>query len=577
MYVRVRFNGSVHTVRDLSKQSQVTLLRSKIEELTGLPSERQRLFHMGKQLEDGHTLFDYDVKLNGVIEITEKVFSMPLQESVKNETCETAKSLQVSPEVAPRGPEAEPQGAQEVVKVEDIYDGNPSDLTEPECRKCKGQARNCTECGCNKCGKKDRSDAQLICDECEYYYHFYCVGLEEVPEGDWYCPECKNDENEIVAPGAKLKDSRKKSKMSSKAKSSKSKRDWGSGMATAGMTKECTKVKRNHFGAIPGIEVGMSWLYRYQAGEEGVHRPIVTGIHGRTNEGAFSIALSGGYEDDVDNGEEFFYTGSGGRDLSGNKRQAHQSFHQELKKYNLALAKNCHARVNEDDGADAGDKWRGGKPVRVLRTSKLLKHSKYAPAEGCRYDGLYKVVKYWPETGKAGFRVWRYLLRRDDPSPAPWTEEGKKLIEANGYTCIYPPNYVPPQKRKADQESGPVKMRKTVYKVDPNLQSLIKADQVNTKIWNELLTKEVFSKLEFTDLVEEFFKCPVCLGVVVDPMSTLCSHNMCRECQKRLFKTESACPNCRKDIKKEDVEANKELKEALRNIMPGYDDEETSQ
>ena len=25
--------------------------------------------------------------------------------------------------------------------------------------------------------------------------------------------------------------------------------------------------------------------------------------------------MSGGYEDDVDNGEEFYYTGSGGRDL----------------------------------------------------------------------------------------------------------------------------------------------------------------------------------------------------------------------------------------------------------------------
>ncbi len=30
--------------------------------------------------------------------------------------------------------------------------------------------------------------------------------------------------------------------------------------------------------------------------------------------------LSGGYEDDKDEGEWFLYTGSGGRDLSGNKR-----------------------------------------------------------------------------------------------------------------------------------------------------------------------------------------------------------------------------------------------------------------
>ncbi len=40
--------------------------------------------------------------------------------------------------------------------------------------------------------------------------------------------------------------------------------------------------------------------------------------------------LSGGYDDDQDNGEEFTYSGSGGRDLSGNKRTAKQSMNQKL-------------------------------------------------------------------------------------------------------------------------------------------------------------------------------------------------------------------------------------------------------
>ena len=40
--------------------------------------------------------------------------------------------------------------------------------------------------------------------------------------------------------------------------------------------------------------------------------------------------------------------------------------------------------------------------------------SKYAPKEGNRYDGIYKVVKYWPQKNKDGFIVWKYLLRRDD-------------------------------------------------------------------------------------------------------------------------------------------------------------------
>ena len=36
----------------------------------------------------------------------------------------------------------------------------------------------------------------------------------------------------------------------------------------------------------------------FQVSEAGVHRPHVAGIHGREDDGAYSIVLSGGYEDD---------------------------------------------------------------------------------------------------------------------------------------------------------------------------------------------------------------------------------------------------------------------------------------
>lgn len=56
---------------------------------------------------------------------------------------------------------------------------------------------------------------------------------------------------------------------------------------------------------------------------------------------------------------------------------------------NLALAKNCNAPVDEKNGATAERNWRDGKPVRVIRTYKLAKISKYAPEEGNRYvDGI---------------------------------------------------------------------------------------------------------------------------------------------------------------------------------------------
>ena len=87
------------------------------------------------------------------------------------------------------------------------------------------------------------------------------------------------------------------------------KRDWGRGMATAGRTKTNTSIAKGHFGPIPGIDVGMSWQYRIQVSEVGVHAPPVAGISGTKEKGCNSLVLAGGYEDDIDYGDEFSYTG----------------------------------------------------------------------------------------------------------------------------------------------------------------------------------------------------------------------------------------------------------------------------
>ncbi|XP_010218810.1 PREDICTED: E3 ubiquitin-protein ligase UHRF2-like, partial [Tinamus guttatus] len=112
-----------------------------------------------------------------------------------------------------------------------------------------------------------------------------------------YCPSCKNDSNEVVKAGEKLKQSKKKAKMPSA--STESQRDWGKGMACVGRTKECTIVPSNHYGPIPGVPVGTTWKFRVQVSEAGVHRPHVGGIHGRSNDGAYSLVLAGGFEDEV--------------------------------------------------------------------------------------------------------------------------------------------------------------------------------------------------------------------------------------------------------------------------------------
>ncbi|XP_018572895.1 E3 ubiquitin-protein ligase UHRF1-like [Anoplophora glabripennis] len=467
------------------------------------------------------------------------------------------------------------------------------------CDKCKDvPGRKCRECGCRVCAGKESCDTMILCDECDYGYHIACLSppLESVPEEDeWYCPDCKTDVSEIVKAGEKLKISNKKAKMASNK--GESSRDWGKGMACVGRTKECTIVPKDHYGPVPGVEVGTCWKFRLQASEAGIHRPHVAGIHGRETDGAYSLVLSGGYEDDIDNGEEFYYTGSGGRDLSGNKRCSEQSCDQKLTRMNKALALNCNATFNDKTGAESKD-WKKGKPVRVVRNYKGAKHSKYAPQDGNRYDGLYKVVKYYPEKGKSGFVVWKYLLRRDDPTPAPWEKGGQEL------EMIYPPGYLEAQeaqgqkknkenkskspdkakrgsKRKTQEDVKPLteffntpkKQKMTEYKLSSELEELISLDKGNEKLWSECREVLKEGKQKFLSKVEEIFMCICCQEVVYEPVTTECKHNICKACLKRSFASEIFnCPYCRHELGESyDMEVNTSLGKVLKLLFPGYE------
>ncbi|KAJ3038176.1 hypothetical protein HDV00_000921 [Rhizophlyctis rosea] len=169
----------------------------------------------------------------------------------------------------------------------------------------------------------------------------------------------------------------------------------------------------NVFGSIPGIEVGKWWPTRMACCYDRIHRPPVSGIHGSEEEGCYSLALSGGYEDDIDFGEAFTYTGEGGRDLKGTK----------------ANPKNLRTAPQSKDQVNASVLERGnkalyvssqtGNPVRVVRGYKC---GEFAPAEGYRYDGLYKVEKAWTDTGLSGYQVWKFALVRlpgQGPFPPP--------------------------------------------------------------------------------------------------------------------------------------------------------------
>ncbi|KAK8938430.1 E3 ubiquitin-protein ligase ORTHRUS 2 [Platanthera zijinensis] len=271
----------------------------------------------------------------------------------------------------------------------------------------------------------------------------------------------------------------------------------------------------------------------------GAHLPHVAGIAGQSGYGAQSVALSGGYKDDEDHGEWFLYTGSGGRDLSGNKRTSKdQSFDQKFDKVNEALRVSC----------------KKGYPIRVVRSHKE-KRSAYAPESGVRYDGIYRIEKCWRKVGIQGFKVCRYLFVRCDNEPAPWTTE--KL--GWGWTKS------PPQSRKimaSDMKNG-------------GRKRMVKSSNVKDKMLKE-------------------FKCGICRNVMTFPLTTPCAHNFCKKClldayddqsfmrertsggrSLRAQKIVKKCPSCAADISDfvKDPQVNRELMDLISSLHQKIEEE----
>jgi len=70
------------------------------------------------------------------------------------------------------------------------------------------------------------------------------------------------------------------------------------------------------------VRIGTIFKDRQALSEAMVHRPTRAGISGSGAEGADSIVVSGGYEDEVDRGDEVIYTGHGGNDPRTGKQIA---------------------------------------------------------------------------------------------------------------------------------------------------------------------------------------------------------------------------------------------------------------
>ena len=79
MWVQVRsMCGTKSTKIDgLSKLTKIEDLRLELMDFFRAPVDRQKLFFRGKEMVDGHSLFDYEVKQNDIIQIL--VRSAPLE------------------------------------------------------------------------------------------------------------------------------------------------------------------------------------------------------------------------------------------------------------------------------------------------------------------------------------------------------------------------------------------------------------------------------------------------------------------------------------------------------------------
>ena len=144
--------------------------------------------------------------------------------------------------------------------------------------------------------------------------------------------------------------------------------------------------KNLYFGELENIKVGQIFKDRDELSKARVHGPTMSGIWGRESEGACSIVLSGGYEDDIDDLNYILYTGQGGQDKPGGKQVADQDY----VRGNKALVLSSKYDL----------------PVRVTRGHQIPN----GPDKGYRYDGLYYVNKFERIKGQSGYYICRFHL-----------------------------------------------------------------------------------------------------------------------------------------------------------------------
>ncbi|XP_059488288.1 E3 ubiquitin-protein ligase UHRF1-like [Neocloeon triangulifer] len=376
-------------------------------------------------------------------------------------------------------------------------------LLEP-CRFCKGSpARKCKHCCCVVCGDKGEEQSQLMCDECDNSYHTHCLTppLKKIPENEWFCPKCVNVEAKTI----------KQEKQEEVQKLLRKR-----GPSEEGSV--CV-VPEGHIGKIAGVPSGRLLATKAQLVNLGVHCSPDLSICGSAKVGAQSILLTSSHKGRLDDkGHRFTFSG-----VSGN---------------NLALARSCFAEV----GATSKS-WRLGAPVRVIRSHTLP--TRFTPAYGFRYDGIYKVLRYCKRRDK----TWEFELVRDDNEPPPWTSSGMAYMRSMSVGFLEgQPEGTPAKVRRTEVVQTKEKFI-TPYVLQRRVQQLIAQDGLNERNWKALEEAQKLGYPEFIKAVAEQFRCVICQEVCVNPATLKCGHNKCLFCLKKWLagRKQAKCLLCQEE------------------------------
>ena len=142
------------------------------------------------------------------------------------------------------------------------------------------------------------------------------------------------------------------------------------------------------------LKVGDWWPKQICAVRDGAHGAKISGISGNSDDGAFSIVLSGTYDNlDADRGDILYYCDS----------------HSLVNKNPTTPIKSCYTNALRHS---IGTK----NPVRVLRSARS--NSPWSPSHGIRYDGLYVVTGEETKRNKLGGAYARFRMDRIMNQPA---------------------------------------------------------------------------------------------------------------------------------------------------------------